>query len=470
MNRIGQAKTAEMSLWFRERVYGSRALQFPYRSWMDFQSRVALFRSQPYEASLRMLHMWRHLGTEGIGPKRVSRLMQVIHEKCFHQGELLPAAENRLRLEFIRSTKAKERRELYGSFPPEHRVRLRFPNDEDPERQGDLIVLKPYDPTTRERGVLMLMYSGAVTAAAAVYDLGAMASKYMFVLEPSSWGYQDARFLLYLGSDLDVLIQSPRLADFEFVESLQSNLVPTRVGAGEWVEPATFRPREAGVKARYDVVMVAAWDPLKRHETFFRAAAQLKRERGHALRIALIGYDMGWTREPIENLIKLYQLEGDCEIHEMIPHEEVARLVADSSVSLLLSHREGANRAIYESMFCDVPVIVYRHQCGVNLDHVNARTGLLADEDELADTIDYILKHSEDFDPRAWALENAGYENATKKINAALREMAHRRGLPWTRDIVAKKSAPNLRYAEVGRYKEFEDEYYRLQAYLLPLN
>lgn len=458
-----------MSLWLKERVYSSRALQYPYRSWMDLQSRLALLRSQPYKASRRMLHMLRHLGTEGVGPNRVTRLTQVIRQNCFRDGELLPAAQNHLRLEFIRSTKARELRELYGSFLPAHRVRLRFPNDEDPERQGDLIVLKPYDPTTGERGVLMLMYSGAVTATAAVFDLGALASKYMFVLEPSSWGYQDARFLLYLGSDLDVLIQSPRLADFEFVESLHTNLIPSRVGAGEWVDPTTFRPREPGEKARYDVVMVSAWDPLKRHETFFRAAAQLKRERGRALRFALIGYDMGWTREPIENLIKQYQLEGDCDIYEMIPHEEVASIVADSKVSLLLSHREGANRAIYESMFCDAPVIVYRHQCGVNLDHVNARTGLLADEDELANTINYVLNHSEDFDPRAWALENAGYQNATRKINAALSEMARRRGLPWTRDIVAKKSAPNLRYAEVGRYKEFEDEYERLRAYLLPL-
>lgn len=458
-----------MSQWFKDRFYASRALQYPYRSWLDMQSKAALARRQPFAAASRMLHMWRQLGTEGFGAERVGRLMEVVRENCYRAGELLPAAENRLRLEFVQSDQAREIRKLYGAFSLEHRVRLRYPNDDDPERQGDLIVLKPYDPQSGEHGVLMLMYSEAVRAMAAVYDLGALASQYMFVLEPSSWGYQDARFLLYLGSDLDVLIQSPRLADFEFIESLQTNLVAVRVGAGEWVDPAIFQAREKDKAAAYDVVMVAAWDPLKRHEVFFRAAARVKRDRG-PLRFALIGYDMGWTREPIERLLRQYDLENEATIYEDIPHAEVARIVSDSKASLLLSQREGASRAIYESMFCNTPIIVYRHQCGVNLDHVNPDTGLLADDDELAGAIQRVLDHPEAFHPREWAMENAGYSNATDKINEALAEMASGRGCPWTRDIAAKKNAPNLRYAAAGVYEYFAAEYERLSEFLLPLD
>jgi glycosyltransferase involved in cell wall biosynthesis len=323
---------------------------------------------------------------------------------------------------------------------------------------------------TGERGVLMLMYSEAVLAMVAMYDLGALASRYMFVLEPSSWGYQDVRFLFYLGSDLDVLIQSPRRADFEFIESLQTNLVPVSVGAGEWVDPDVFRPRKPGQEAKYDVAMVSAWDPLKRHEVFFRAAARRKQNGERTLRFALIGYQMGWTRGPIEKLLRQYDLERDCDLYEMIPHEQVASVVAESKVSLLLSYREGANRAIYESMFCGTPIIVYRYQCGVNLDHVNVRTGLLAEDDELDAAIGYVLEHHNEFDPRQWALENAGYGNATRAINAALRQMSEGRGLAWTKDIVAKKSAPELRYAQPGVYRMFAREYERLKDYLLPVN
>ncbi len=461
-----------ISLWLKERAYNSSALKYPYRSLNDIQSQLALLRNQPYEAATRMLRLWRHLGTEAIGTKRVARLMEVVRENCFRAGtdELLPAAQNRLRLEFVRSQKARALRQLYGSFTLENRVRLRFPNDDDAERQGDLIILKPYDEATGERGVIMLMYSEAILATAAVYDLGALAARYMFVLEPSWWGYQDARFLLYLGSDLDVLIQSPRRADFEFVAALQTNLVPVRVGAGEWSDPSVFRPRASAQEAAYDAVMVAAWDPLKRHEVLFRAAERFKREHGRALRLALIGYDLNWNREAIERLLRQYDLEDDCAIFENISHAEVARIVADSNVSLLLSHREGANRAIYESMFCGTPVIVYRHQCGVNLDHVNAATGLLADEDKLSEAINHVVNHRDDFDPRGWALRNAGYLNATQKINDALKERAQKQGLPWTRDIAAKKSAPNLRYAQPGLYQELAAEYEKLEAYLLPLD
>jgi glycosyltransferase involved in cell wall biosynthesis len=179
---------------------------------------------------------------------------------------------------------------------------------------------------------------------------------------------------------------------------------------------------------------------------------------------------MGWTREPVEKLLRRYGLESDCDIYEMIPHAQVAQIVADSKMSLLLSRREGANRGIYESMFCGTPIIVYRNQCGVNLDHVNRQTGLLADDYELGAAIDHVLNHPEEFNPREWALANAGYCNASQTINSKLREMSNRRGLPWTRDIVAKKSAPELRYAKPGDYKEFADEYRRLGQYLLPVN
>lgn len=450
----------------KDRVYSSRALQYSYRSWLDLQTSLALRRRQPYQAAHGLLRMWRHLGDDVIGAARTTRLKQIIQENCYRDGVLLSAGENRLRLEYLRSSEAREFRKHYAGIPLAHRVRLRCPNDDDPERQGDLVILKRYDPTTGERGVILLMYSEAILAAAAVFDLAALSTRYMFVLEPSSWGYHDARFLLYLGSDLDVVVQSPRAADFDFIADLQTNLVPSRVGAGEWVDPAVFQPRAQG-RPKYDAVMVAAWDPLKRHEVFFRAAARLK-ENGRRLRFALIGYDMGWTRAPIERLLQHYRLTDDADLFEMIPHDEVARILADSAVSVLLSYREGANRGIYESMFCNTPIIVYRHQCGVNLDHVNSRTGLLVDDSELAESICYVLDHPNEFDPRAWAIENAGYENATTKINEVLKVLAARRNVPWTYGMVPKKSAPNLRYAQPGLYKEFESEYERLSDFLLP--
>jgi glycosyltransferase involved in cell wall biosynthesis len=458
-----------MSEWLKDRFYTSRALQFSYASWIDLKSRAALFQGDSSAAVSELLLLWKQLGAERFGEERKSRLMQLVHESCYRDGKLAPIAENRLHNEFAASSKANEIRNRYANLTLDDRVRLRFPNDDDPERQGDLMIIKSYDPATGERGVVMIKYSETILALPAVFDLTQLASRYMLVLEPSFWGYQDLRFFLYLGSDLDVLVQSPRLEDYEFIESLDTNLVPIRVGAGEWSDPSVFRPHDSNTKKSFDVVMVAAWDPFKRHEVFFRAAVQLK-ERGRAICFALVGYNLGWTREPIERLLRRYDLENDCTIFEDIPHAEVARVVADSKVSLLLSQREGANKAIYESMFCGTPIIVYRRQCGINLDHVNARTGVLAGDDELADAILHVLDHTADFDPRGWAIENVGHAHATRKINAALAEMDARRDFLWTRDVVAKKNAPNLRYAEPGRYREFAEEYQHLSEFLRPVD
>src|ERR1700749_1006846 len=183
---------AARRLWFKERVYESRALQKIYASVAGARARASLRRGGPYEAADILMRAWRHLGSEGLGARKVERVRALVRGGCSDgEGRLLPASENRLRLDFVRTEKARELRRLYGSFPEEHRVRLRFPRtDPDLERQGDLAVLKTYDASTGERGVLMLMYGEAILAMAAVYDLGALASRYQIVLEPSSWGDQ----------------------------------------------------------------------------------------------------------------------------------------------------------------------------------------------------------------------------------------------------------------------------------------
>jgi hypothetical protein len=72
----------QMSEWLKGRFYDSRALQYPYASWMDWQSKAAAFRGQPYEATSRLLHMWKQMGTERFGTERKVRLMELVRENC----------------------------------------------------------------------------------------------------------------------------------------------------------------------------------------------------------------------------------------------------------------------------------------------------------------------------------------------------------------------------------------------------
>ena len=399
------------------------------------------------------------------GEERVALARGWIEDVSVAEGRLAPSAGNLLRAEYANTDEGRETRRQFASYPPEDRVRLRLPRlARDPERPGDLLVLKAFDPATGEKGVIAVHYNVAILALPAVFDLPAMAREYAFLLEPSTWGYQDSRFLLWLGSDLDVVVEAQCEPDFAFVRDLWSNLTPVRLGAGDWVDPETFHPKP-GPARTYDVVMVSAWDRLKRHDLLFRTLRRIRDEDGRRLKAALVGYPLGWTRRPVERRMRRRGVEADCTVFERVPHSEVARIVADSRVSVLLSKREGANRAIYESMFCGTPVVVHRHHRGVNLDQVVPEVGCLADDDELPDAIRTVVDGRRPFDPRGWALAHTGYENATRAAEDVLRGLSERRGLPWTRGLARKKG---VRYAVPGAYAGFAAEYERLKRFLLP--
>jgi glycosyltransferase involved in cell wall biosynthesis len=343
---------------------------------------------------------------------------------------------------------------------------MRYPRpDDDPERQGDLIILKRHDPATGEKGVILVSFTESVQRFAALFDLDAIASRYVLVFEPSWWGYQDHTFMMYLSSDLDVVIESPSRSDFDFIDGLGSNLVASRVGAGDWIDPDVFRPEES-VRREYDLVMVSSWNPLKRHAELFQTLAGMRRGRGRSLRVALVGYPDGWTREDVERLARRHSVLDCITFFESIPHAEVARVVSRSRAYVLLSRREGANRALYEAIFCDTPVIVYRHHRGVNTDHVTGEVGVLFEDGRLEEAIAQLLDADSAPRPRAWGLEHTGFHNATRLLNESLRALAARRGSPWTTDIVEKKMAPALYYGRPGTYREFAEEYDRLATFL----
>jgi hypothetical protein len=145
----------------------------------------------------------------------------------------------------------------------------------------------------------------------------------------------------------------------------------------------------------------------------------------------------------------------------------VARVVGDSRAYVLLSRREGANKAMYEALFCDTPVVVHRRHRGINADHVTGRVGVTFDEGTLADALLAVLDRG-GFEPRAWALEHTGYDRSTQALDEVLRGLSAARGLPWTRGLEPKQNAPNLRYARPGAWRDFEGEYEALRAYLVP--
>ena len=168
----------------------------------------------------------------------------------------------------------------------------------------------------------------------------------------------------------------------------------------------------------------------------------------------------------IRKLIDRYDLRGQCTIFDSVPQPEVARIVGDSETYVLLSRREGANRALYEALFCDTPVVVYAGHRGVDTDMVRSGVGALFDARGLGEAIVSVLKNPGAYRPLEWARANSGFANSTDALNAILQEMARRRGSPWTRDIVPKKNTPEIRYAREQDRLQMEPEYALIAQHL----
>lgn len=412
------------------------------------RGRRALARGDLLEAATHLLHGWKHGWPDAPPPDLVDLFDHVLARACKRpDGSWKPVADNDLGLAAAATTQARALRSRFAAYPLEDRVRLRTPKPgAPPARQGDLLVLKPHDPATGEPGLLYVTYNHGIGWLSSLFELSGLAGRYVIALEPSTWGYMDPVLLPFLGCDLDVLVQAQNATDFGFVEGLGSNLVPLRLGAGDWVDPSLFHPRPVAER-RHDIVAIGAWDHLKRHDVIFRAVARL-RSQGRRASLALVGYDMGWTRAHVERQARRHGLVQDVTWLDRVPYADVARIVADSRVGVLMSRREGANRGIYECWMADTPTVVYRHHRGVNLDQVTPANGLLADDDELAPALATVLDHPARFGARAWALAHTGCHVATRRLNEAAAERAARRGLPWTRDALVHAYAGYMSPAE----------------------
>jgi len=435
-----------------------------YARILSLRSALAASRGRRLQAASYLLRGVRISSRPDAGRDRVQSLLDAC---CREGGVLSPLKGNHLLAEFQASADARQLRLAMSRDPLEDRVRLRFPRDEEPNRLGDLILLKKRDPNGG-RGVILISYTGALQRFAASFDVARLVQHYSLVFEPSWWGYEDISFLLFVGSDADVIVQCSSRRDYDFISDLRSNMVPIRLGAGEWMDPTLFRP-PVPREALYDLVMVSAWSPYKRHREFFATLAYLRTHHNRQPRVALIGYPIDWTRKHVEELMRSYGVSDQCTILESIPQKEVARVVSGSRAYVLVSKREGSNRGLYEALFCDTPVVVSGEHRGVNVDHVNAETGVLFRAGRLADALMQVLDDRASFQPREWAIENAGYVKSTERLNAALRALAQTRGEAWGRDIELKTNSPNPRYPDDATYEYFAAEYQALAGFLLPV-
>jgi len=132
----------------------------------------------------------------------------------------------------------------------------------------------------------------------------------------------------------------------------------------------------------------------------------------------------------------------------------------------MLSKREGASKAIYESFFSDVPVILTEANIGVNRDHINKYTGVCSTDEELSQKILFMVENYRSFSPRRWALTHTGYKISNKILNNTIKTMAIINREQWTQDIYKKKNYTNAIYVYENDRKQVDHEIMQLRKYL----
>jgi len=410
--------------WIRSGPAQSLFVQRFY-GWLEFVlGRLALKRGRPFRAVDHFCKASRRVKTDTLSRQRARA-----HLKAFFQQFSEPETSNEVLADYRRTRFA---RTLQSRF-------LRQPFPLNVTLRGTLLPLKAHDPQTGEKGVLILKYNYLFRAFHSIYQTEQLRRYYWAVLEPSDPHIEDPGYALFGGWRVVLQAGNPVVRLGLHVLGDLFDSVP--LSSSDWTDPDTFRPMPNTTKV-YDLIMVADWSRNKQHLWLFRTLAQIRRP----LKVVLVGAPWQRRREAVVAEAKKCGVSDQIEIYERVRPEEVNRLLNLSRVNLLLSRREGGNKALYEAMFADIPSIVYRHCQGLDHSCVNEQTGVLVNDDELADAILAVLNTPRQFSPRAWALDNAGCTNSTRKLNDRLKELSLARGEPWTTGVAVKANRPDLEY------------------------
>lgn len=342
-----------------------------------------------------------------------------------------------------------------------------FPSENASREIQDLfgtwaLVIKQRTP--QEKGVLYVMFTKSIYLIRDGMDVQRLLQDYILIFEPSWSGYCDLALLYFTQFSDPIFVLSAEKGDYDFLSRLNTNLVPVPLGPCDWVDPVIAEPY-IGNQKRFDLVMNSNWGPVKRHHLLFRALAKIPNK----LSVALIGGEWGGvTLEKILEIASHYGVKDQLTIFESIPYSEVMNVICSSRLSILLSRKEGSNRALAESIFCDVPVLLLEEHVGGIRKNIVAETGWIVPERTLAKAIQEKLLLCDRMAPRKWGLDNISYIKSGQVLNAFLRDYLEKKGFSWENDIVNHSNSPDLTYVcEEEKKKIYIKESMQLQQYLL---
>ena len=257
------------------------------------------------------------------------------------------------------------------------------------------------EKTEDAKGVLLVKYSATFPVFRALFDLEKLGRDYLVVLEPSYSGALEPQLLCLIGQGIDIVVEAGEPVDFDFFAEL-GEFKPVGLAANHWVDGRVFHPIE-NVAKEFDLVLVSIWSDHKRHYSLFEAMSKVADNR--KLRVALVGVPVDRDIDYIKDLAAHFGVLDQLTFYEGIQQQEINELLARSRAAVLLSRKEGFNKACIEAMFAGVPSFLLEgHNFGHHYKHVNEATGGFIDGaklDEFLLNLDSILASSK-LDPANW--------------------------------------------------------------------
>jgi len=324
------------------------------------------------------------------------------------------------------------------------------------------LILSP--PQVGKKGVILLKFTDYFKYFLSIFDMNKLSNDYVLVLEPSSIGQFDLDLLCFVGQNIPVIVQSLEPRDISFLKSLHSNIFPIEIGANLWVDESTFHPIEKTEK-EFDLLMVAIFADVKRHYHLFEALKKSKKR----LKVALAYVEWGKRLQDIKNEADYYGVLDQITFFEKVPQDEVNKLLNKSKFSILLSKKEGTNKASVESLYAGTPLIILKqHNYGHQYSYLNENTAIRVKGHELWKVFKKLdsIYNSTPFNPAGWIREHHSPEKSTAVIIQELQRIESILNIQINTNLEIKVNKPELNYRDVNNWKKYKNYFQNLKQYV----
>jgi len=296
-----------------------------------------------------------------------------------------------------------------------------------------------------EKGVIIFKFSETFIRMYISLDVRLLSKYFHLVLEPSSAGYSAAEILVWTElSPNKLVVFSPDDDDYQFLSGLSGNLIPIKLGAADWVNPANFYKVDQ-IEKKFDSLYIANFNSIKRVDRYIRAIINVSKIKSD-FRAALVCAIVGDSRQEIMAMLSWAKGKANITFFDGMPQPELNKLLNQSKVNILLSLKEGANKGLSEGLFSGTPAILLNENVGVKRANINDQTGKIVPDSELEETLIWFSDHHHEFKPHLWAKKHISPNASIQVLEDMIEGIESQEGRAWSSGLFAKVNQPELAY------------------------